>query len=454
MKIKKNKLKQIILATSLLMSPTAALAINESDIHILNQKYNFGESFSVEEGAVEPSSYRPALTLFSANITGLDKCDGDIGITMSNAFSSGTIKRLMKSLKGALKGLISNPAYLVVIFVQKSNPGFFQQIQDGLSFGFTDFLEGISTCEGMANALVGMTPESAMQNAGVIDDWMEEKTGSANFDINGYVNEKMDDALEAGISWITGEDAGGSISSGSKPIKLVRDLTLMGYCVIIGRERSSCFAAESHNSTASPDSPAEKDKMFLKAFPSGAGMVAFASEILGESEIYFCENCTNKNNAPVGTMPEFLRDRNKYKVKINGLIHTTPGHLTDAQIKNAGWGNTVRITRNHIRILKTLPQEVRETMIGALAEQVAYHSVQYKILKVGDALMNGGKVEDGNETLKIEMSEKAMDKYQWARIKHAELMTSKGLPKDVLTDLIKLDQINSSGRNTATQLFN
>lgn len=454
MKINNRKLKQAILSTSLLISSTAVLAINETDMQILNQKYNFGESFSPEEGSVEPRAYRSALTLFSENITGLDKCDGDISATISNAFTDGTIKRLMESLKGALKGLVSNPIYLGVIFIQKSNPGFFQMIQDGLSFGFTDFLEGISSCEGMANALVSTTPDGAMKSAGIIDDWMEKKSGTNNFDVNGYVSKKMDNALDSGIQWITGEKAGGSVSTGSKPIRLVRDLTLTGYCVIIGRERDPCFEAESQNSTASPDSPAEKDKMFLKAFPSAAGMVAFASEILGESEIYFCENCTNKNNAPVGTMPEFLRDRNFYRTLLSGLIHTTPGYLTDDQIQNSGWGNTVKITRNHIRILKTLPQEARDTMIGALAEQVAYHSLQYKIQKIGDALMNGGKVEEGNDTLKLEMSKMAMEKYQWARVKHAELMASKGLPKDVLTDLIKLDQINSSGRNTSTQLFN
>lgn len=56
--------------------------------------------FAASEASRGPAERpKPFLTLFSAKVTGLDSCDGDIGLAIENSFSNGRLKMIYENFE-------------------------------------------------------------------------------------------------------------------------------------------------------------------------------------------------------------------------------------------------------------------------------------------------------------------------------------------------------------------
>ncbi|MEZ8987911.1 hypothetical protein AB4571_02320 [Vibrio breoganii] len=336
---------------------------------------------------------RSSFTIIGARVSGLDRCGGDPKFTITNAFTDGTFKRMWDNAKSAISGLASDlPAYLVALYLEKSNPHLMGLLKNGMDLGMEDYLSGIASCEAIGNAITDSYPndvnewgrmerfERFISNSTCVPDSDGEIDSDACYEDTaprGY-SESVEDILREGrqqagslgINWFGGKAGGESTDD----IVVVSDSMRIGQCLMRGISVPRCKQMTPEEVSAEGDVLNQTDlEKWLNR--DGKETMHAARVILGEQYLKICDGCENFNEMGVGS-EEYLKMHHKVVFEtLIQLYHRAPGQLTDDQYKSVSAVGVIDVTYEYFEALKSLEsdKDMQELYMSGLAYDVSYH---------------------------------------------------------------------------------
>lgn len=378
-------MRKIFLAGSIatLLSFSSQAAYNSSsssaevDLHFA--------AASGHDGVFYSPSYKD-IDLFGAKVTGLDSCDGNIGLSISNAFTDGTIKRIYENFSSVLKSFDGSSAaiYLSSLYIQKSNAGLYQLITEGIDIGLDDFLSGMASCEAMAAAAVSMIPDSVMEahKASELNDVIERNSSKINkdwskIDITKYIKEEIPKAYDKGINWFGGKRGGENQAAAD----IVRGSVKYGYCIFRGVSKNQCDKvnnAEDFERLASSDiaSAQKQTDLDMEKILLGDGLSSLeeaAVQIIGTEYLTICEGCETIS-VKAGGIKAYMTETHKEVFDDFVTISAKPiNSITELELLSVS-GAPPKITLDYFRAFALLENnwELRNKYINGVAYDVAY----------------------------------------------------------------------------------
>lgn len=387
-------------------------------------------------GAAE--SKKPFFPLFGAKVNGLDSCDGNISFTIQNIFSDGRLRQIYERFQDVLDAMMSKGGaiFLGSLYVQKSNPGLYSMVTNGINIGVEDFLGALGSCESMLEAASSFVPESAyevgkitkLENA-VKDskiDWQQiditqffksdPKGKKGTSQTSASINEKGDTFYNN-----KGEvksDVGGSDPS-ADALEMVRVGAMKGYCIMRGIKAEKCTV----NSVSAPDQDngydITKDPMFSIYFPEKnevdrlKKIVNLAYEIFGEVSTKSCDTCSPDSIVGKGLYIHFTEQRAELEQKIRSIMNAAApvATVTSKQLNDISAPLGVVVDLAQIKGLEYLEKDpaLLELFINGLAMDVAYARVLWIGRFYSDTFNNMAKDELVLRTKKNRMYETLRD---------------------------------------------
>ncbi|WP_199438466.1 hypothetical protein [Vibrio owensii] len=321
-------------------------------------------------------------TALRARFRGASSCSGNVGLTISNAFTDGRLKEMYEAAPDVLRGLVSSQGaiYLTTLFVQKSNPNLYEFLTEGFNLGFADFLDGVRSCEALGDTLMSTAFMSDISSAAQMSSVERMASGEYDWgeDITKY-REKLEDATAEGVKWFFGDgDSGDAMAGGetSPPIAVVADSVVIGSCLNRGVESSACNEDVAAN-LPEPDDKRESpyNRMLKVTFGDEVGDIrSVAQEILGEKSIRICSGCDTSTQEGRGAQSFLDSHKKDVYEKLGDIYYRDPDAITSDEYESVSAPGAVNVTYTHLRGLQLLQNDshVQRIYSTGLAFDVAY----------------------------------------------------------------------------------
>ncbi|WP_342609073.1 hypothetical protein [Vibrio tritonius] len=363
-----NKSVASLLCCSLLCGVSVnAYATDDSSANAYNQATDLDRTrlfadfgAGLPKGDTAFSAAIPDLTLLSAKVTGLNSCNGNVGLSVVNAFTDGTLQKIWSKFTTVLKKLASpgGAIYLTSVYISKSNPEVYGLITNGFSIGVKDFLSALGSCESMAKAIVNRAdPLIQAQQQTKLNALIEQNAKSASewskVDLTTYMKTGLDEAVDAGVTWFGGKRGGAD----QDPVELVHDSLKYGYCVLRGWTVDQCTSAFSNDGKISDIE--ERDKQL---YSSISDITSAGQTILGDEYLSVCNQCESVkvdghglvdylNNIQL-SIYEIIQNLAEKKItSITADEYLTVGFNPDIQV-NASYFNALALVSNDTNLWK------------------------------------------------------------------------------------------------------
>lgn len=340
------------------------------------------------------------LTLAGARVTGLDRCDGDLGLTITNAFEDGTLKKIYENFEEILSAVTSTGGlmYLGSLYIQKSNPGLYNLLTNGVNIGMDDFFNGIASCESILTAASTYIPEDIMSSGittteNAIKTAEEKGYDLSQIDIVDFMSANPSGDVtpetinDEGQKWYTENGVlamVGGINASQEVVSFVKAASAKGYCILRGIDEDDCNAEGTHaaaNTFASDivDHPlfeimfGDEEDDYMKNIQS------LATKIYGEVMYTSCDGCSATNSYGVGIQRFFESQVAEIASLISVRVGSNLDTMSADNIDEMSAPNAIIVTMPYIKSIKMYEDRpsTQEIMINALATEVAYHRVLY-----------------------------------------------------------------------------
>ncbi|MCL1961735.1 MAG: conjugative transfer system coupling protein TraD [Desulfovibrionaceae bacterium] len=251
---------------------------------------------------------------------------------------------------------------------------------------YTDWRDKVASLQAQVGVKGGVPVPRSLQDRNPYEDWVKLAKGDlwtvkasasgdlvqAKLDI-----EKNEQAQKIGVNWVFKQRAGGVNQA---PLRPVRDLSLAGYRTTLNKTTTD---------TASPSS-ADKSTRMCKAFPTEDELVKFATEVLGDRQVFTCEQgkdgCPPQSQedttAATGLGPKYEAEYNLVAPKLKELANTAPGaNVSDAYGQLQGISAPgLTVSQQLLDALRAMPPETRAIAVDRLAQELSMHRVIDKAL--------------------------------------------------------------------------
>ena len=277
-----------------------------------------------------------------------------------------TVKNQLNGLTDGFKNMMDNVinsataavASLPALAIQKADPGLYDLLQQGILQGKMDFEFAESSCQEMANLMMGDSTdypwEKFKMNAKVADwSWNIGATGGDAV----AAKENVDGSNhgDAGSEWVCNSKKGGA---GQPPIRALRDVVMVGYNVLFDRN-DSCDSASV--------SVADGQGNALWEYWSGP-----AVSVVGDSEIRTCDNCKKITSRPGKGLAYRHRDMEQDLYDdLEDLVDGTTA-LSWQNLNRVSAPPGVRVTDLVIKAIRKRNPTVQEEMLRKLSSEIAY----------------------------------------------------------------------------------
>ena len=308
----------------------------------------------------------------------------DLGLswkTLMNGFAN-----LGEQVEGALQAAI---AALPLYILQRAQPGLYQLFQNFSQKADLQVAASLKTCEEMeAMIKAGEDPYEDYIKAAQGDLWKVKADAQgdvvqAKLDLN-----KNEEAQRRGVRWVFGERAGGVDGD---PIRPERDLAVAGYNATLNKPTTES-AATDYSASAEA-----RNTRLVQAFPTPDDLADFATEVLGDKDIYTCSqadgDCPEPTNAKTATGlgPKYDEDYDFVQPKLEELADTPIGQtVSDAydrlqEIAAPG----MAVTPALLDSLRAMPPATRSMSVNRLSEELAMNRIINKALIARGVLLTG-----------------------------------------------------------------
>ncbi|MFL7013575.1 hypothetical protein [Enterovibrio norvegicus] len=351
-----------------------------------NMKLFFSAATPKEEIVYVPPL--PELTLLSGRVTAPTSCKGNVGLSISNAFTDGTLKKIYDNFSAIVDQLASKEGmiFLSSLYVSKSNPNLYQLITEGINLGISDYLSAMGSCEAMAESLVDVAagPVIEMQQQTQLNDLVEKNAGRAleedwnNIRVEDIVRGGMDKLAENGVD-IFGEKKAGK---NQPALDLVKDTFKYGWCIYRGMSKSDC---QKYYKAGNKDLPrtSESQQLIIKNIEDldRAGFI-----ILGNKYLSICQGCETIEVKGTGVTSWIELAQKDIFQLVNTLSQKKIQELEDTDFMKVGFQPSITVDANYFRNLAVLEKdlEVRNMYANGWAYDVAYQ----RAIAMMDALEN------------------------------------------------------------------
>jgi integrating conjugative element protein (TIGR03755 family) len=349
------------------------IAIAEADVTAsssgvsANGAISDGLFYSIGGGSVvSPSTTRNNMTRLGVNegwSSDLMCGNFDLKTTVGNQLNGVTsgFKDLMSTvIQGATGAVASMPAMII----QRSNPGLYEMLTNGILQAGLSFDKAKLNCQSMANKMADYTLGNKWTQAAVTEEYKDVVASSDGDAVSSDL--KLQKATgEAGATWIGGQKSGGK---GQTAIKPTHDLAKAGYNMMNNLPVTGNSTVDSTSCNGS----------VCQRYPTSEDAAAAVVKVLGDRSIRTCrdatqcedggdDNSASSTVAGTGFAP-MLEDTTKTNLDelvklVNGSDTPTADNL--AKLKT---GSLV-VTRGVIQSLKDDPDNT--ALVQRLAGELA-----------------------------------------------------------------------------------
>lgn len=352
-----NTLKRIALVSCLLVSASEVFAINNHNPRLSPiYKGLFGGGL-----ITDPPSQIVTVNMMEMGIAwDLNQDCGklDPKISVSNQLNGITegFENMMDNIISSATGAVAN---LPALALQRVHPGLYDLLMQGILQGKIDFEYAKLSCEDMANIMMGNEsfPFENYKLSVKTTNWSKEISASGGDAIK--AKQEMDDTPHAdqGIEWACSEYHGGA---GQPPINALTDVVKLGFNILHDKA-DKCDMGQ-----VAPGS-SEMEKYWTG--PTQA--MEWTIDVLGETEIRFCENCKKQRSRPGrGLSYKFYDLRKELDAELTDLV-SGAATLSWQNLNRVSAPPGLIVDQAVIRLIRKRDLGTQAEMVTKLAGEIA-----------------------------------------------------------------------------------
>jgi len=294
--------------------------------------------------------------------------------TLQNQLN-GVTNGFQNIMSNVITNATSAVASLPALILQRSNPGLYNLLTNGILQARLDYDRSKMSCRAMADKMADV--------AGGQLGWDQLAEGMALRDAVSQSPDAVSAVAQAeskrgndGVPWVSGKNAGGR---GQEPIRVVTDVTQAGYNLLNGRSVGTSGAINATQCSGN---------LVCQTWKSPEEAAKFAVRVLGEQTHQTCDGCTKtETTAGVGLTPLIQEE---YETKLQAIQDlVTKAKPTTFENLQAASSNALPITRGVIEALRNEPD--LDLMVTRLASEVALASVMEQALLLQRIMLTGSK---------------------------------------------------------------
>ncbi|WP_412755176.1 integrating conjugative element protein [Legionella pneumophila] len=323
--------------------------------------------------------------------------DGRMGFSCSGfnpvVSITNTFQDLKKSALNIPGGVIDNLKGSVAGFplykLQQSMPALYNVLQNAASSAQNEFTLKVKDCQEVKQALEqNQSPMEGMLSVSDSQGWLDaaKRAKKENVDVTETSKSIAQKRDEYGLPWI-GSDKGNAGGKFQRPIKVINDVVIAGYNILL--ERKPLHSLEK---------PSTKIPMTL-SWSTPTDAANWAVKVLGDIQVSSSENKLNHDaKAGIGLSALLQSCANANTCSQNiakalwNLVNGT-WKLTEENLHKVSASNLL-ITDEIIITIQHLPREEQMLTVSKLAEEIAVQNMLDKALMMRRILQAGLQVQE------------------------------------------------------------
>ena len=263
-------------------------------------RYDIGGGLPINSWATQ----RPNVIKFGIGIQTNMACGANFDpiATVTNQLNGieDGFKDMMGSVIQSATGYVAS---LPGMIIQRVNPGLYDMLQNGMAQGQIDFDLANATCEDFQD-MFSTSPSSngAGSSGGSVttnsnswvtkskgNTWQQESSAATNTEPDPTIVKKdiEEDAGDKGVEWIDGITKGGV---NQPPIEVIKDVTIAGYNMTLGRTAVTSGAVATVNE--------RQNNRITKYWASPAQAQEWTEKVVGNIAIKTCKDCQKIDSTP------------------------------------------------------------------------------------------------------------------------------------------------------------
>jgi integrating conjugative element protein (TIGR03755 family) len=421
-----------ILATACLLCTTIvnAKAVDHSPRLTGALQYQIGGGF-ISDAPTKINTV-PVLELGVGWDLNMECGEFDPKITVSNQLNGITdgFKNMMDNIISSATGAVAG---LPALAIQRANPGLYDMLQQGILQGKLDFEWAATSCDQMANVMMGdeSFPFEKYKLSIKSNEWAQEISASGGDAIAAKDAMESSQHGDAGAEWVCGAKRGGI---NQPPINALKDVVQVGYNVMYDRA-NSC-------DTSTVGSSLGNDTPLWMYWNGPIAASTWATRVIGDIEMRTCDGCTKMRGVPGKGLTFMHQD-------LTAIITSDLEDLVSGAT-TLSWQNLNRVSAPPgVQIYDTIIMSIRTRdaigqaeMIRKLASEVAYARIVEQGRLLTQLLRTGVKepnvssfdpakivVADAVDVLQVELQQLEM-----------EIRTRKAIAKDTIHLLLGYEE--------------
>lgn len=323
--------------------------------------------------------------------------DGRMGFSCSGfnpvVSITNTFQDLKKSALNIPGGVIDNLKGSVAGFplykLQQSMPALYNVLQNAASSAQNEFTLKVKDCQEVKQALEqNQSPMEGILSVSDSQGWLDaaKRAKKENVDVTETSKSIAQKRDEYGLPWI-GSDKGNAGGKFQRPIKVINDVVIAGYNILLERKPLNSL-----------EKPSTKIPMTL-SWPTPTDAANWAVKVLGDIQVSSSENKLNHDaKAGIGLSALLQSCANANICSQNiakalwNLVNGT-WKLTEENLHKVSASNLL-ITDEIIITIQHLPREEQMLTVSKLAEEIAVQNMLDKALMMRRILQAGLQVQE------------------------------------------------------------
>jgi integrating conjugative element protein (TIGR03755 family) len=358
------------------------------------------------------------------------KFDPKISVSAQlNGITDG-FRNMMDNIISSATGAV---AQLPALAIQKANPALYDMLQQGILQGKLDFEWAETSCDQMANVMMGNEsfPFENYKMGIKANNWSAEIGGSGGDAIAAKQALDSTNHGDAGAEWICGDKKGGS---GQQPINALKDVVIVGYNIMYDRA-NTC-------TTGSVSAAVGGNTPLYSYWTSPVAAAEWAERVIGDTQIRTCDGCTKIEGIAGKGLTYMHRDMTEQLyTRIEDLVTgATPLTWQNLNLVSAPPG--VEITQTIILSIRKRSPAGQAEMIERLSGEIAQARIVEQGRLLTQMLRTGAKEPNVSafDPAKIVINE-AIDHLQVELDQlDLETRTRKNVAKDTILKIIGMEE--------------
>lgn len=328
--------------------------------------------------------------------------DGRLGFTCSGFNPVVSITNTFQDMKsstmnipgGIIDNLKGSVAGYPMYKLQQSMPALYNVLQNTAAGAQNEFALKVKDCQDMKKTLEeGQSPMESMLSVSDSQGWLEaaKRAKTENVDVTQTAKNIAKKREEYGLPWI-GRESGNAGGKYQRPIKVINDVVIAGYNILIHRKPL--------NDDKSPDS--NVNTPMTQSWKTPLEAANWAVKVLGDIHVSTSEDKSDptKHDSKAGIgLSALLQNCDSSNTCTSNVAKALwqlvdkQWHLTEEKLKLVSASNLM-ITDEIIITIQRMPREEQILTVSKLSEEIATQNMLDKAMMMRRILQAGLQVQE------------------------------------------------------------